>query len=259
MVVGRFSKLQKISSVDISGLLKLSEIILIRPTKGLMIPSLSEMFGIRNEREFFSNENFNNVLRNKTHTHIISIGGKNALVTKDLFINFLSLVLERSDKNGVYKQPPIRKYSKFERDLYDEILHQGAVSKKSLILQFGLSGKKSRKLLDDALMKLWETLWIMQVGFQKEEGSVWQAVIKRDKASVHRALKVDKTRALKKIISAVVRGSKVLTRPQIRRLLKGIAPSEEVDKVITRLLTESVIDVSPKVIINGKKGLVYKK
>jgi hypothetical protein len=217
------------------------------------------MFGIRSEREFFSNENFNNVLRNKKNIHIISIGGKNTLVTKDLFINFLSLVLERSARNGVYKQPPIKKYTKLERDLYDEILHQGAVSRKSLILIFGLSGNKSRKLLDDALMKLWERLWIMRVGFQKEEGSVWQAVIKWDKASVHRALKVDKTRALKKIISAIVRSSKVITRPQIRRLLKGIAPSEEVDKVITWLLTESVIDVSPKVIINGKKGLVYKK
>lgn len=258
MVVDPFSRLQKISSADISGLLKLSDIILIRPTKGLMIPSLNEIFGIRSEREFFSNENFNYVLRKK-NIHIISIGGKSALVTKEIFINFLSLVLERSARNGVYRQPPIRKYTKLERDLYDEILHQGAVSRKSLILIFGLSGNKSRKLLDDALMKLWERLWIMRVGFQKEEGSVWQAVIKWDKALVHRALKVDKTRALKKIISAIVRSSKVITRPQIRRLMKRIAPSEEVDKVITWLLTESVIDVSPKVIINGKKGLVYKK
>lgn len=259
MVVDPFSRLQKISSADISGLMKLSDIILIRPTNGLMIPSLSEMFGIRSEKEFFSNENFNNVVRNKTHTHIISIGGKKALITKEIFINFLSLVLERSAKNGVYKQPPIRKYTKLERNLYDEILHQGAVSRKSLVLLFGLSGKKSRKLLDDALMKLWERLWIMRVGFQKEEGSEWQAVINWDKVSVHRALKVDKTRALKTIISAIVRGSKVITRPQIRRLLKGIVSDEEVDKVITGLLTESIIDVSPKVIINGKKGLVYKK
>jgi hypothetical protein len=251
--------MQKISSTDISGLLKLSDIILIRPANGLMIPSLSEMFGIRSEKEFFSNENFNSVLRNKKNIHTISIGGKNTLVTKEIFINFLSLVLERSSKNGVYKQLPIRKYSKFERDLYDEILHQGAVSKKSLVLLFGLSGKKSRKLLDDALMKLWERFWIMRVDFQKEEGSVWQAVINWDKTSVHRALKVDNTSALKKIISAIVRGSKVITRPQIRRLLKGIVSGEEVDKVITALLRESVIDVSQKVIVNGKKGLIFKK
>jgi hypothetical protein len=41
--------------------------------------------------------------------------------------------------------------------------------------------------------------------------------------------------------------------------LKGIVSGEEVDKVITALLRESVIDVSQKVIVNGKKGLIFKK
>ena len=224
-----------------------------------MIPNLGELLGIKNGNGFFFNEILNEIRKNSNTVEVVSIGGVNAIVTKEIFTNYLSLLLERSSKNGVYKQLPIRKYTKCERDLYEAILEHGPISRKSLIYLFSLSGKKSRKLLDDSLLKLWERLWITYVSYQKEEGAIWQAVVDWDKVSIRRALKADKDSALEKIVLAIARSSKVITRPQIRRLLKLIASSEAVDKTITSLIVKNAIDVSPKIIINGKKGLVFNK
>jgi hypothetical protein len=249
--------MNKISGSEISALLRKSEIIFSRPYNGLMIPNLSELLGIKNGNGFFFNEILNEIRKNNNTVEVVSIGGVNAIVTKEFFTNYLSLLLERSTKNGVYKQLPIKKYTKFERDLYDAMLEHGPISRKSLIFLFDLNGKKSYKLLDDSLLKLWERLWITHVSYHKEEGSVWQAVVDWDKISIRKALKADKVSALEKIVLAISSSSKVITRPQIRRLLKLIASSEAVDKTITNLIVKKAIDVSPKIIINGKKGLVF--
>jgi hypothetical protein len=248
-----------ISSKEISALLRKSDIIFTRPYNGLMIPDLGELLGIKSGKDFFFNEILNEIRKNSNTVEVVSISGVNAIVTKEFFTNYLSLFLERNSKNGVYKQLPIRKYAKFERDLYEAMLEHGPISRKSLIFLFGLSGKKSRKLLDDSLLKLWERLWVTHVGYQKEEGAIWQAVVDWDKVSIRRALKADKDSALGKIVLAIARSSKVITRPQIRRLLKLAASSEAVDKTITSLIVKNAIGVSPKIIINGKKGLVFNK
>ena len=248
-----------ISSKEISALLRKSDIIFTRPYNGLMIPDLGELLGIKSGKDFFFNEILNEIKKDRNTIEVVSIGGVNAIVTKEFFTNYLSLLLERSSKNGVYKQLPIMKYTKFERDLYEAMLEHGPISRKSLIFLFGLTGKKSRKLLDDSLLKLWERLWITHASYQKEEGTIWQAVVDWDKVSIRKALKADKESTLEKIVLSIVRSSKVITRPQIRRLMKFIASSETVDKTITNLIVKNAIDVSPKIIINGKKGLVFNK
>jgi hypothetical protein len=248
-----------ISAKEISVLLKKSGIIFTRPYTGLMIPDLGELLGIKNGNGFFFSEILNEIRKNSNALEVVSIGGVNALVTKEFFTNYLSLLLERSSKNGVYKQLPIKKYTKFERDLYEAMLEHGPISRKSLIFLFGLTGKKSRKMLDDSLLKLWKRLWITLVSYQKDEGAIWQAVVDWDKVSIKKALKADEESALEKIVLAIVRSSKVITRPQIRKLLKLIASSDAIDKSITNLIVKNAIDVSPKIIINGKKGLVFNK
>ncbi len=241
---------------SLTGLMKKTEIIFFKPYSGLTIPDLRDLFGIKSEKEIFSTSILNEIRKNKITFDIVSINGVNALVSKKFFTNYLALILERSAKNAVYKQLPIKKYTKFERDLYEAILKQGTFSRKSMLFLFGLSGKKGRKLLDDALLKLWERLWITRVSFQKDEGAVWQAVVDWDKISIRRALKTGREVAIKEIVLAIIRSGKVITRPQIRRLLKGVAPAEEVDSVITALLIKKFIEVHPSIIINGKKALV---
>lgn len=246
----------KIFIKTISGLLKKTEIVFFKRYNDLTIPDLRDLFGIKSEKEIFSTELLNDIRKNKNTFDIVSINGVNALVSKKFFTNYLSLILERSAKNAVYKQLPLKKYTKFERDLYETNLKQGHISRKSMMFLYGLSGKKGRKLLDDALSKLWERLWITRVGFQTDEGVVWQAVVDWDKISIRRALKTGREVAIKEIVLAIIRSGEVITRPQIRRLLKGVAPAEEVDSVITALLIKKFIEVHPSIIINGKKALV---
>jgi len=224
-----------------------------------MIPDLGELLGIKNGNGFFYNEILNEVRKLRNNFDFVSIGGFNVIVTKEFFTNYLSLLLERSRTNGVYKHLPIGRYTKSERDLYEAMLEHGPISRKSLIYLFGITGKKSRELLDQSLLKLWEKLWITCVSYQKEEGTTWQALVDWDKTSIRKALKMEREEALEKIVLAIVRSSKVITRPQIRRLLKFIATIETIDETITRLMVKNTIDVSPKIIINGKKGLVYNK
>ncbi len=241
---------------NLTGLLKKTEIIFFKRYNCLTIPDLYHLFGMKSEKEIFSTELLNDIRKNKNNFDIVSINGVNAFVSKKFFTNYLALILERSAKNAVYKQLPIKKYTKFERELYVAIFRQGPISRKSLLFLFGLSGKKGRKLLDDALSKLWERLWITRVSFQKDEGAVWKAVVDWDKISIRRALNTGREAAIKEIVLAIIRSGKIITRPQIRRLLKGVASAEEVDSVITALLINKFIDVHPSIIINGKKALV---
>ncbi|MDI6804767.1 MAG: hypothetical protein QME58_13170 [Bacteroidota bacterium] len=241
---------------SLTGLMKKTEIIFFKPYNRLTIPDLRDLFGIKSEKEIFSNELLNDIRKNKDTFDIISFNGVNAFVSKKFFTNYLALILERSAKNAVYKQLSIKKYTKFERDLYEAILQQAPISRKSMMFLFGLSGKKGRKLLDEALSNLWERLWITRVGFQTDEGVVWQAVVDWDKIAIRRALKIRREIAIKEIVLALIRSGKVITRPQIRRLLNGVATAEEVDKVITALLIKKSIEIHQSIIISGKKALI---
>lgn len=241
---------------SLTGLMKKTEIIFFKPYVGLTIPDLRDFFGIKSEKEIFLTELLDDIRKNKNIFDIISINGVNALVSKKFFTIYLALILERSAKNAVYKQLPIKQYTKFERDLYKAILKHAPISRKSIMFLFGLSGKKGRKLLDDALQKLWTRLWITRISFQKDEGTVWQGVVDWDKISIRRALNTGRVVAIKEIVSAIIRSGKVITRPQIRRLLRGVASAEEVDSVITAMLVKNNIEVHPSIIINGKKALV---
>lgn len=241
---------------NLTGLFKKTDIIFFKRYNDLTIPDLRDLLGIKSEKEIFSTHLINEIRKNKNTIDIVSINGVNALVSKKIFTDYLTLILERSVKNTVYKQLPIKKYTKFERDLYETILKQGTTSRKSMIYLFGLSGKKGRKLLDAALSKLWERLWITRVGFQKDEGAIWQAVVNWEKISIRRALKTGREIAIKDIVVALIRSGEIITRPQIRRLLKGVAAADEVDNIITALLIKKSIEVHPSIIISGKKALV---
>jgi hypothetical protein len=244
------------SYLDIVRLLKKSDIFFIRSYNGIMIPALSEMLGVKNEKDFFFTELLAEVRKNKVIADIVPIGRVTALVSKEFYVNFLSLVLERSSKNGVYKQLSIRKYTKFERDLFETILEHGPVSKKTLTFILDLTGKKSRRLFESTLSKLWESLLITRVGYKKTEGSIWQAVVRWDQDSVRKALKIEKTSALEKIVLSIVQSCSVITRSQIKRLLKNAAASDMLDQAVTNLIVKNKISVHPEKIINGKKGLV---
>jgi hypothetical protein len=243
-----------ISTKEISGLFKKSDIVFLKPFNGLMIPTLNDVLGGVSEKEFWGNV-FNEVRNHKDSVDMISLGGTTALVDKKFFINVLSLLNDRSSASNAYKRLPLRNYTKFEKDLFDVIGEQETISRKSLKYFFGMSQKKSVKLLDNSLQKLWMYLWITPVSYSKQEGVTWQTIYNWDRSSTKKSLKIKKSDALEKVVLSIIRSGNVVTRQQVKKVLDNISASETVDKSITKLMQQNIIDVSPKVIINGKKGL----
>ncbi len=163
--------------------------------------------------------------------------------------------IERTSRNNTFKNLPIKRYTPLERELYNIIFKEGPVSRKSLILRLNLTTRKSRKILDQTLNKLWKKLWIIRVG-KSAEGNIWKTTSTFYKQLTKKALGVKRNVALENLIVAVINSSVAITRHQIRQLLKNIASYEEINETITSLILKNVIQIDPYIIIQAKKALI---
>lgn len=238
-------------------------IALIRPNEKFPLPSLitaingttnnhSQIY--RNELKSFLDDFFNTIHRTKRAVEVISFNESTCVVSEKVFINLYALQIERSSKNSTFNNLPIKRYTRLERELYDIILKEGPVSRKSLLLRLNLTTRKSRKLLDQTLNKLWKKLWIIRVS-KSAEGNIWKATSTFDKQITKKALSMKRNVALDNLIVAVINSSVAITRHQIRQLLKNISSYEEVNETITSLILKNVIQIDPSVIIHAKKAL----
>ncbi|MBU2636988.1 MAG: hypothetical protein KJ963_07890 [Bacteroidetes bacterium] len=208
----------------------------------------------KNELKPFLDDFFNTIHRTKQAVEVISFDESTCVVSEKVFINLYALQIERSSKNSTFNNLPIKRYTRFERELYEIVHKEGPVSRKSLILRLNLTTRKSRKLLDQTLNKLWKKIWIIRVS-KSAEGNIWKATSTFDKQITKKALSIKRNVALDNLIVAVINSSVAITRHQIRQLLKNISSYEEVDETITSLILKNVIQIDPSVIIHGKKAL----
>lgn len=178
------------------------------------------------------------------------------IISRDMFACLYSLKIQKTKRNKPLKKLPKNNYTNFEREVYNFILKQQVIPQKFLQNFFETITIKSRRELDKILKRLQREFWIIKVGYDQKLGPLWKTAWRYDGRLTKRVLKLPRKEAIKKIVYYIIKSSDGISRPQIKKILKGFATDDEIDYVVTSLILNNQVEFHKTLVVNGKKALI---
>jgi hypothetical protein len=147
------------------------------------------------------------------------------------------------------------KFARFELAVYDIIRKKGPLSKRQLILALNLWNRTSRRQLVKSLLKLWKALRILQVGYTRREGTIWEVPVRWDPSLQKDADGLSQEKAAAQLIKKYVEMAVAANRKRISKAFAGILTPSEISDTLDALLLKKSIVVDKQLVLDGKKAL----
>jgi hypothetical protein len=147
------------------------------------------------------------------------------------------------------------KFSRFELAVYDIIRKKGPLSKGQLILALNLWNRTSRRKLEKSLLKLWKALKILQVGYMRREGMIWEVPVRWDPSLKKDADETSQESAAAQLIKKYVEMAVATNRKRVSKAFAGILTPSEISDTLHALLLKKSIVVDKQLVLDGKKAL----
>jgi hypothetical protein len=237
----------------------------LSPEKKCLFPSLAQAIegsSHRGHARWYKNRPYAELIQRFWNRYIESrrafvvnlLSNTQGVTSREWMVSLLTVHGESSSRRR--RRYAVRpKFSEFELAVYDIIRKKGPLSKGQLILALNLWNRTSRRKLEKSLLKLWKALKILQVGYMRREGMIWEVPVRWDPSLQKDADGLSREKAAAGLIKKYVEMAVATNRKRISKAFAGIlTPSEISDTLHNLLLTKSIV-VDKQLVLDGKKAL----
>jgi hypothetical protein len=177
------------------------------------------------------------------------------VVSRECMVALLTLQGESSSSRRRHRYSIRPKFSRFELAVYDVVRKKGPLSKRQLILALNLWNKTSRRKLEKSLLKLWKALRIIQVGYTRREGTIWEVPVRWDPSLKKEVNETSQESAAAQLIKKYVETAVATNRKRISKAFAGILTPPAISDTLHNLLLTKSILIDKQLVLDGKKAL----
>jgi hypothetical protein len=177
------------------------------------------------------------------------------VVSREWMVALLTLRGEGSSSSHKHTYSTRPKFSRFELAVDDIIREKGPLSRRQLILALDLWNRTSRRKLEKSLLKLWKALKILQVGYTRREGAIWEVPTRWDPSLQEDADGLSQEKAATELIKKYVESVVATNRKRISKAFAGIPTPAEISDTLHALFLKKSIVIDKELVLDGKKAL----